>query len=241
MVSLNEFFGRHPQGLSKELRAASLAPYGDFESFEAVAKHHPVETLRFLEHVPGVRMASVKIQPRHLGIPHPVTEFIAASAGNIFLRRNPLAVWISRRMVKESKSFGNVNTEKFVVPFDPEAFCSNTFFTLSWLKSLEEISDSLNRPKWRLSYREIESFAGPQQMWDSLTSVFPHIPVEAMNPNARELFARQDTRRPFDRLSNPGEARRWLESYGLDYLIENKDDFDPTDIMCIVKPLRSNQ
>lgn len=240
MVSLNEYFGQHPLGLTKELRAASLEPYGDFESFAAVAKKHPVETLRFLENVPGARMASVKILPRHLGIPHPMTEFITASAGNIFLRRNPLAVWISRRTVKESKSWGNVNTEKFLVPFDPEGFCSNTFFTLSRLKALEEISDSLNRPKWRLSYREIENFAGPQQMWDVLTTVFPHIPVEAMNPNAREQFARQDARHPFDRLSNPDEASRWLESNGLDYLIENNDDFDATDILSIVKPLQSN-
>ena len=61
-----------------------------------------------------------------------------------------------------------------------------------------------------------------------------------MNPHAREQFARQDTRRPFDRLSNPDEARRWLESYGLDYLIENMDDFDAEEIMSIVKPLRSS-
>jgi hypothetical protein len=149
-------------------------------------------------------------------------------------------VWISRRTVKESKSWSNVNTEKFLVPFDPNEFCSNTFFTLSRLKALEEISDSLNRPKWRLSYREIENFAGPQEMWDSLTNSFPHIPVEAMNPDAREQFARQDTRRPFDRLSNPDEARQWLESHGLDYLIENADDFDATAIMSIVEPLRSN-
>ena len=84
MVSLNEFFGKQPQGLTKELSAASLKPYGDFESFAAVAKNHPVETLRFLENVPGARIAAIKIQPRHLGIPHPVTEFMAASAGNIF-------------------------------------------------------------------------------------------------------------------------------------------------------------
>ena len=240
MVSLNEFFGQRPAGLTKELRAASLEPYGDWESFAAAAKQHPVETLRFLENIPGARMAAIKILPRHLGIPHPVTEFIAASAGNIFLRRNPLAVWISRQTVKQTKSWINVNTEKFLVSFDPYEFCSNTFFTLSRLKALEEISDSLNRPKWRLSYREIENFAGPQEMWDSLTNVFPYIPIEAMNPDAREQFARQDTRRPFDRLSNPDEARQWLESYGLDYLIENADDFDATSIMSIVDTLRSN-
>lgn len=238
-VSLNEFFGKRPAGLTKELREASLAPYGGWELFAATAQDHPVETLRFLEDLPGARLAGVKIQPRHLGIPHPVSEFIEASAGNIFLRRNPLAVWISRRTVKETKSWGNVNTERFLVPFDPDAFCSFTFFSLSRLKAIEEITDSLSRPKWRVSYREIENFAGPQKMWDSLTSVFSHIPVEPMNPDAREQFARQDTRRPFDRLSNPDEARRWLESHGLDYLIDNDDDFDAAAIMSIVKPLRA--
>ena len=240
LVNLNEFFGQFGSGPSKEVRAASLAPFGNWESFAAVAREHPIETLRFLEDMPGAQMAAIKIQPRHLGIPHPVTEFVEASQGNIFLRRNPLAVWISRRTVKESRSWGKVNTERFHVPFDPQAFCSFTFFSLSRLKSIEEISDSLNRPKWRLSYREVESFGGPQEMWDSLTNAFPHIPVEAMDPDAREKFVRQDSRRPFDRLSNPDEARRWLTAHGLDSLIDNSDDFDASDIMSIVKPLRSS-
>jgi hypothetical protein len=239
LVNLNEFFGRRPAGLTKELRAASLVPFGDWESFSAVAREHPVETLKFLEDMPGAHMAAIKIQPRHLGIPHPVTEFVAASEGNIFLRRNPLAVWISRRTVKESKAWEKVNTEKFQVPFEPQEFCSFTFFSLSRLKAIEEISDSLNRPKWRLSYREIENFAGPQEMWDTLTKVFPHVPVETMDPDAREKFVRQDSRRPFDRLSNPDEAQRWLEAHGLDSLIDNSDDFDANAIMSIVKPLRS--
>lgn len=239
VVNLNEFFGQFGSGPTKDVRAASLAPFGDWESFSAVAREHPVETLKFLEDLPGARMAAIKIQPRHLGIPHPVTEFVAASEGNIFLRRNPLAVWISRRTVKESKAWGKVNTERFLVPFDPQAFCSFTYFSLSRLKAIEDISDSLDRPKWRLSYSEIEDFAGPQEMWDSLTKVFPHVPVEAMDPDAQEKFVRQDSRRPFDRLSNPDEARRWLEAHGLDTLIENSDDFDATAIMSIVMPLRS--
>jgi hypothetical protein len=240
LVNLNEFFGQKPAGLTKELRAASLAPYGDWESFAAVAREHPIETLKFLEVMPGARMAAIKIQPRHLGIPHPVTEFVTASEGNIFLRRNPLAVWISRRTVKESKAWGKVNTEKFLVPFDPHEFSSFTYFSLSRLKAIEEISESLNRPTWRLSYKEVENFAGPQEMWDSLTNAIPHIPVEAMDPDAREKFVRQDSRRPFDRLSNPDEARRWLKAHSLEALIDNSDDFDAIDIMSIVKPLRSS-
>ena len=234
VVSLNEFFGRTPRGLSHELRAASIKPFGDWERFAEVGRVHPVETMKFLEGYPDARLATIKIHPRHLDVPGPARELIDASSGNIFLRRNPLAVWISRRIVRESRSWAYVNTDRYVVPFDPEDFCLFTVRSLRKLGAYRALADESPTPTFDLTYRDVERFRSSQDVWTVLADAFPHIPVEGVDPNAPERFTRQDSRLPFDRLSNPEEARSWLISRELESLIENSDDFDADRIIASV-------
>ena len=99
------------------------------------------------------------------------------------------------------------------------------------MNEFESICDALGARKWRLSYQQIEAFAGPEDMWTELTTAFPHIPSRPMLPEPKALFSKQDARPPFERLSNPEEARIWLASAGLDYLIDNNDEFDAEHII----------
>ena len=105
VLSLNEYFGRLPNGLSREVREASLKPFGSWEAFTEVAERNPVETLAFLADYPGVDMAAIKIQPRHIRNPDNARQLIEAATVSVFLRRNPLSIWISRRIVEESRAW----------------------------------------------------------------------------------------------------------------------------------------
>ena len=231
VTSLSEVFNNATRGLSKEERSLRRQAWGRGAEAAKVAAEHPVESLAFVDKLRDTRLAAVKIQPRHLDVPGPAGELIDACIGHVFLRRNPLAVWISRKQARTTRIWAHANTESEHVTFSGIEFAKSTRASLSKLDLLEQLCHERGFTPYVLTYRELCDMESPGELWDELHRAFPRIEPEPLRSSFVPNFVKQDSRLPFDRLTNPDEAVAWLEKHGLDYLVENSDEFSPRSVI----------
>ena len=231
VTSLNEVFNNATDGLSRELRATRRHAWGAGAESAKRAAQHPAKALAFVDELSDTRLVALKIQPRHIDVPGPAEELIDACTAHVFLRRNPLAVWISREQARTTRIWAHANTESNHITFDGDAFAISVRRSLSNLDVLEQLCRDRGRSPLVLTYSELCEMKTPADLWNELYRAFPLIETEPIRSSFIPQFKKQDSRLPLDRLANPDDALEWLATRGLSYLAENRDDFSPNSVI----------
>lgn len=231
VTSLNEVFNNATKGMAPEVSSLRRHAWGRGAESAKRAAQHPVKALAFVDELRDTRLAALKIQPRHIDVPGPAEELIDACVGHVFLRRNPLAVWISRKQAQMTRIWAHANTESEHMTFDGSDFARSTRASLSKLTLLEQLCHERGREPYGLTYTEVCEMKSPGDLWDELHNAFPLIEAEPLRSSFAPKFEKQDSRLPLERLANPDEAVEWLQSRGLSYLAENRDEFSSRSVV----------
>ena len=226
VASLGEFFHRDPKFQKADFVSEALAPYGTHAALAQAALTDPLATLAFRDEIDGVSLFVVKILGQQLRDDRARRIMIDNAAGVVVLRRNPFAAWVSRALVDQSKTWVNADTNKFDVTFDEAFFLDRARAYSTQIRDFLRLVTATGKPFVSMSYSDVVALGTPAALWAFLRTSLPSLPELQPDPTWSPRIARQDERRPIDRIANRDEALSSLNRLGLGYLAENADTDD---------------
>jgi hypothetical protein len=222
VTTLGEFFNITATAPGKMYQAEALAQYGgSVEKFKAAAEKNPLEPLRFREDVKGTGLFVIKLFGHQLKIKRAKRILIDNAIGVIHLRRNVFATWVSREFAKQSGQWFNESREQTLVTFSPTSFVRYASTIVSFTRDFTRMLKASGRPFVEMTFSEVSAMKEPRQVAERLSGVFAELPVLVVRDDWQPLVARQDSRRPIDRIAKSVEARTTLTSLGLEHLLDD--------------------
>ncbi len=241
VTSVNEVFNKNSLGLSDEVRKRRLTGVSSWDEYARLAFADRLKALSFIDDLEDTRLVVVKIQPQQVSLQRSLEDFVATASGHIFLRRNPLSVWVSRAQALQTGSWSNTPTERIGVTFDGDDFARYALRSLTKLNRIEKTCRRSGAPTTTITYSQLLDFSNPETLWNDLYGRFPALDHEPIRATFVPSFSKQDHRPPVARLSNVDEALLWLEKRGLSHLIDNRDDFDANAIVTALRDSRARR
>jgi len=236
VASLGEFFHRDPKFQKADFVAEALAPYGSHAALAEAALADPLETLAFREKVDGVSLFVVKILGQQLRDDRARRIMIDNAAGVVVLRRNPFAAWVSRALVDQSKTWVNADTNGFDVTYDEAFFLDRARAYSTQIRDFLRLVTESGKPFVSMSYSDVVELGSPAALWEFLRTAMPLLPELRPDPAWTPRIARQDERRPIDRITNRDDAIASLNRLGLGYLADNTDTDDLEYLLSVLAP-----
>lgn len=236
VASLGEFFHRDPKFQKADFVAEALAPYGTHVALAAAAIDDPLATLAFRDNVDGVTLFVVKVLGQQLRDDRARRILIDNAAGIVVLRRNPFAAWVSRALVDQSKTWVDAETKGFDVEYDEKFFLDRARAYTTQIRDFLRVVTESGRPFVSMTYSELVSLGNPAALWAFLRETMPTLPELTQDPAWTPRVARQDDRKPIDRIANRDVALASLERLGLGYLADNTDTDDLDYLLSILAP-----
>ena len=234
--SLGEFFHRDPKFQKADFVAEALAPYGSHAALAEAALIDPLETLAFRKRIDGISLFVVKILGQQLRDDRARRLMIDNAAGVVVLRRNPFAAWVSRALVDQSKTWVNADTNGFDVTYDEAFFLDRARAYSTQIRDFLRLVAESRKPFVSMSYSDVVALGSPAALWEFLRTALPTLPQLRPDPTWTPRIARQDERRPIDRIANRDDAIASLNRMGLGYLADNTDTDDLEYLLSVLAP-----
>lgn len=237
---LAEFFHRNQSQQNSPFRDRALVPFGGSDdALVDTAMTDPLATLAFREGIDDVDLFVVKILGHQLRSTAARKILIENAAGIIILRRNAFASWTSRALVKQSRAWTNANTVAKTVEFDRQSFINTAHRYTGQIAEFTRLVAESGVPSITLSYSELIALQSPTELLARMVKAFPGFPELTPDSQWSQRIARQDNRKPIDRVSNREDAIAQLTEIGLDYLLDDRDYDDIDSLRTITRPLRT--
>lgn len=197
-----------------------------FEDKELVKFNHmePNQFLDFLALTTKYKYAGFKIFPEHLCWEKLKSNLLSKKdITKIILKRNLLDVYISDKILLQTKHSQGYNTSNIMIKVDCIHFKKWYFDTQSYYSSIELFLKNDSQKCLKLSYEDIHDYTNDQEKVDFLYSWLNKHGFEIKSkPNAGDFTKKQDRRKDsLRKVENAQELKDYLQKNNLQHLIHS--------------------